>query len=88
VLRPPLKAQDASRIVFLDMKRVTSGRPPVISEDELANVDPALLTSHGYLKDDFDLVPYIQGLDELMEQQYAVFTTKSENPNIVFHRKQ
>jgi hypothetical protein len=23
------------------------------SEDELANVDPALLTSHGYLKDDF-----------------------------------
>jgi hypothetical protein len=36
VLRPPLKAQDASRIVFLDMKRVTSGRPPTISEDELA----------------------------------------------------
>jgi phenolic acid decarboxylase len=42
----------------------------------------------GYLKDDFDLVPYINGLDELMEQQYAVFTTKSENPNIVFHQKQ
>ena len=42
----------------------------------------------GYLKDDFNLVPYINGLDELMEQQYAVFTTKSENPNIVFHQKQ
>jgi hypothetical protein len=42
----------------------------------------------GYLKADFDLVPYINGLDELMEQQYAVFTTKSENPNIVFHQKQ
>lgn len=36
VLRPPLKAQDASRIIFLDMKRVTQGRPPLIGEDELA----------------------------------------------------
>jgi hypothetical protein len=41
----------------------------------------------GYLKDDFDLVPYIQGLDELMEQQYAVFSTTSNTPNIVFHKK-
>ena len=35
VLRPPLKAQDASRIIFLDMKRVVSGRPPLVTEDEL-----------------------------------------------------
>jgi hypothetical protein len=29
------------------------GEEDEFSEDELANVDPALLTSHGYLKDDF-----------------------------------
>jgi hypothetical protein len=41
----------------------------------------------GYLKEDFHLVPYIKGLDELMEQQYAVFTTTGESPNIVFYKK-
>jgi hypothetical protein len=41
----------------------------------------------GYLKADFDLVPYIKGLDELMEQQYAVFSTTSTAPNIVFYKK-
>lgn len=40
-----------------------------------------------FLKEDFHLVPYIQGLDELMEQQYAVFTTKGSTRNIVFHKK-
>lgn len=42
----------------------------------------------GYLKQDFSLVPYIKGLDELMEQHYAVFTTNGDSPNIVFHQKQ
>jgi hypothetical protein len=41
-----------------------------------------------YLKDDFVLVPYIQGLDELLEQNYAVFITEGKNKNIVFHKKQ
>jgi hypothetical protein len=41
-----------------------------------------------YLKDDFVLVPYIQGLDELLEQNYAVFITTGKNKNIVFHKKQ
>lgn len=41
----------------------------------------------GFLKDDFHLVPYIQGLDELMEQQHAVFTTTGTTRNIVFHKK-
>ena len=41
----------------------------------------------GYLKEDFHLVPYIKGLDELMEQQYAVFTTTGDSPNIVFYKK-
>jgi len=42
----------------------------------------------GYLKQDFNLVPYINGLDELMEQKYAVFTTHVPGNNIVFHVKQ
>ena len=42
----------------------------------------------GFLKDDFNLVPYIKGLDELMEQQYAVFVTEGQGRNIVFHKKQ
>lgn len=42
----------------------------------------------GYLKEDFHLVPYIQGLDELMEQQYAVFVTVGLGKNIVFFKKQ
>lgn len=42
----------------------------------------------GFLKDDFDLIPYINGLDELMEQQYAIFVTHGKGKNIVFHIKQ
>jgi hypothetical protein len=41
-----------------------------------------------YLKDDFELVPYIQGLDELLHQNYAVFITNGKLKNIVFHKKQ
>lgn len=40
-----------------------------------------------FLKKDFNLVPYIQGLDELMEQKYAVFVTEGNGKNIVFHKK-
>ena len=39
----------------------------------------------GFLKDDFNLVPYINGLDELMEQKYAVFVTEGKGKNIVFN---
>lgn len=42
----------------------------------------------GYLKQDFHLVPYISGLGELMEQNYAVFNTGNPGANIVFHKKQ
>jgi hypothetical protein len=38
----------------------------------------------GTLKDDFNLVPYIPGLDELMEQKYSVFSTFGDGKNIVF----
>lgn len=41
----------------------------------------------GFLREDFHLVPYIQGLDERMEQHYAVFVTDEHNSNIVFHLK-
>ena len=42
----------------------------------------------GLLKDDFNLVPYINGLDELMEQKYAVFVSRGDGKNIVFAKKQ
>ena len=42
----------------------------------------------GFLKDDFNLVPYINGLDELMEQKYAVFVTEGKGKNIVFNHFQ
>lgn len=48
-----------------------------------SNGDPV-----GYLKEDFHLVPYISGLDELMEQKHAVFTTTDPGKNIVFHVRQ
>ena len=38
----------------------------------------------GYLKEDFHLVPYINGLGETMEQQYAVFNSHDPGKNIVF----
>lgn len=44
--------------------------------------DPVL-----FLREDFHLVPYINNLDELMEQQYAVFVSKGQGKNIVFHQK-
>jgi hypothetical protein len=41
----------------------------------------------GALKKDFHLVPYIKGLNEAMEQQYAVFNTNDPGKNIVFFAK-
>jgi hypothetical protein len=38
----------------------------------------------GYLIEDFDGVPYIAGLDESMEQNYAVFVTSGSACNIIF----
>lgn len=41
----------------------------------------------GYMVSDFHLVPYIKGLDEGMEQQYAVFNSQGTGKNIVFFKK-
>lgn len=43
--------------------------------------------SVGALEEDFNLVPYINGLDEQMTQKYAVFTTQDPGRNIVFFKK-
>lgn len=40
-----------------------------------------------FLKKDFHLVPYISGLDEAMQQDYAVFNTSDPGKNIVFFKK-
>ena len=42
----------------------------------------------GHLINDFRLVPYISGLDERMEQKYAVFNPDDPGKNIVFFQKQ
>ena len=44
--------------------------------------------SVGGLVEDFDGVPFIAGLDESMEQNYAVFVTSGPARNIVFQQKQ
>jgi hypothetical protein len=41
----------------------------------------------GHLIEDFDAVPFISGLDESMDQNYAVFVTDGPARNIVFHQK-
>ena len=47
-----------------------------------SNSDPV-----AYLKEDFHLVPYINGLDESMEQKYAVFNTADPGKNIIFFKR-
>lgn len=41
----------------------------------------------GYLLEDFNGVPYISGLDEVMKQNYDVFVTDGPARNIVFFKK-
>lgn len=39
-----------------------------------------------FLKEDFEGVPYISGLDESMEQNYDVFVTDGPSCNIIFNK--
>jgi len=41
----------------------------------------------GLLKEDFMLIPYIAGLNEAMEQKYAVFNPETPGNNISFFKK-
>ena len=55
------------------------------SEDELANVDPSLLTSHGYLKDDF-VVSDKEAIDDSAESGQTTpvhFLTKPTKKKVV-----
>ena len=45
-------------------------------------VDPV-----GLLKEDFMAVPYIRGLNEAMQQEYAIFNTGLPGNNITFFKK-
>ena len=51
------------------------------TEQDLYSVDDDPVR---YLKQDFHLVPYINGLGETMEQEYAVFNAYDPGKNIVF----
>ncbi len=42
----------------------------------------------GFMINDFDMVPFISGLDESMKQNYDVFVTDGASKNIVFFKKQ
>lgn len=42
----------------------------------------------GFLLQDFHLVPYINGLDEELDQDIPVFNTQEPGRNIVFYKKQ
>jgi hypothetical protein len=84
----PIVTEVAGRLIGFDTKeviRVWRFDFSTERDDSLYEVagDPV-----GYLKQDFHLVPYISGLDELMEQKYAVFTTTDPGKNIVFHSRQ
>lgn len=39
------------------------------------------------LREDFELVPYISGLDELLKQNYDVFVPFGPQPNITFYQR-
>lgn len=41
----------------------------------------------GWLLDDFEMVPYISGLDESMEQNFDVFVTYGDTRNIIFQQR-
>ena len=41
----------------------------------------------GYLLEDFDLIPYISGLSESMQQNFDIFVTDGPATNIVFFKK-
>ena len=70
---------DTDEIIRLWRFDFTTEREDVYLKDD----DPI-----GFLIDDFEMVPYIDKLDELLEQNFAVFVTVGKNKNIVFHKKQ
>ena len=82
----PVVTEVAGHLVGFDTKKIirvwrfdfSTERDYVYSTD----TDPV-----GHLISDFVLVPYISGLDEAMEQKYAVFNTEDPGRNISFFAK-
>ena len=78
-VRGSLVGFDTDKIVRLWRFDFTTERDFVYED----NNDPV-----AFLKEDFELVPYIQDLDECLHQTHAVFLTEGKLKNIVFHKKQ
>jgi len=84
--QPPLITEIKGRLIGFDTDDIirvwrfdfSTERDDMYEE----NGDPV-----GFLKKDFELVPYIEGLDELLEQNFAVFVTEGKTKNIVFFKK-
>jgi hypothetical protein len=82
----PISSEVAGRIVGFDTDDIIRvWRFDFSTEREFlyhAGNDPVAL-----MREDFQLVPYISGLDELMTQRYAVFNTDDPGKNIAFFKK-
>ena len=82
----PISSEVAGRIVGFDTDDIIRvWRFDFSTEREFVydqGDDPVAL-----MREDFQLVPYISGLDELMTQKYAVFNTEDPGKNITFFKK-
>ena len=82
----PISSEVAGRIVGFDTDDIIRvWRFDFSTEREFvyeSNGNPV-----GALVEDFMMVPYIAGLDEAMEQRYAVFNTEDPGKNIAFFAK-
>lgn len=82
----PMSSEVAGRIVGFDTDDIIRvWRFDFSTEREFVydvGDDPVAL-----MREDFQLVPYISGLDELMTQKYAVFNTEDPGKNITFFKK-
>ena len=82
----PISSEVAGRIVGFDTDDIIRvWRFDFSTEREFVydvGDDPVAL-----MREDFQLVPYISGLDEAMGQRYAVFNTEDPGKNIAFFKK-
>jgi hypothetical protein len=84
--KPTLSAMKGSLVGFHTDEIINVWRFDFTTERD--NLFDNTTSPVGYLLEDFDAVPYIAGLDESMEQNYAVFVTEGPARNIIFQEKQ
>ncbi len=83
---PPIITEVAGNLVGFDTDNILRvWRFDWSTEQDLYSLDNDPV---GNLKEDFHLVPYINGLDETIEQTYPVFNVIDPGKNIVFFLKQ